>query len=474
MRLPSHLDKKRWVGSRRTWLVILVSLLLLGAGTAWFLLGGIGSPILNASAQSTPAYQTATARRADLRISISGAGTLVANRSADLSFSTSGSLVELNVDVGETVTAGQTLARLGNLETLEANVASARLQYLKMQKELSDLQQNGAVALAQAYRDWVTARASYEDALYKYQRTAYARCSQEVNTRNAAALDWAKSKLDSLPVGSNEWIDAQNNYETALANYNYCIAYSRDEKTEAKAALELADVSMKQAELKYNKLQSSSGIDPDELALAEAKVKETETQLAQAEKELEGSVLIAPFTGVITYLAASEGAIVNANTFLAISDVSRLYVKVQVDETDLNKFAVGNQAEIVFDALPDQVFTGKIVQVEPQLVSEDQVRLAQGLIELDPDHLKTLQSFPLGLNAAVEIIDQEAKNALVVPIEALRDLGDGEYAVFVLESDNSLRLRAVEVGLVDTARAEIVSGLNEGDVVSTGMLPTSK
>lgn len=473
MKLPKLFIEKRWTLKKKSWFILIGAALLVGTAAAWYFLGGPASSIRSAAAESGPAYQTAVVRRGDIRISITGSGTLVAGESVDLGFSTQGTVTQLSVALGDTVTAGQSLASLGNSQALEASLASAELAYLQAQQALKDLHDNADVALAQAYLDWVTAKVDYEEALKAQQRTAYARCSQEVNTRYAAALDRAEEKLASLPAGSEAWIDAKNDYDTARANYDYCHAYTEEEKAATAACLQLAENTFKRAERKYDTLKVSSGIDPDELALAEAKVDQTKAQLEQARKNLEGITLTAPIDGVITYLAAGEGSFVGTATYLTISDTSRLEVQINVDESDLNHFALGSRAEIVFDALPDRTFIGEVVKVEPQLATSNMVTTARGLVELDADAVKAPQSLPLGLNGTVEIIKSEAKDVLWVPLEAVRDLGDGQYSVFVLDSDGELRLRVVEVGLMDTTRAEIIQGLSEGEVVSTGMVQAS-
>jgi multidrug efflux pump subunit AcrA (membrane-fusion protein) len=78
-------------------------------------------------------------------------------------------------------------------------------------------------------------------------------------------------------------------------------------------------------------------------------------------------------------------------------------------------------------------------------------------------------NFPVGLNATVDIIAGRAENAVLVPIEALRELDPGEYAVFVVENGEP-KLRVVQVGLMDITLAEIISGLEAGEVVSTGIV----
>ena len=72
----------------------------------------------------------------------------------------------------------------------------------------------------------------------------------------------------------------------------------------------------------------------------------------------------------------------------------------------------------------------------------------------------------------VEIISGEALGALLVPIQALREIAPGSYAVFIVDADGSLKLTPVTVGLRDFANAEILTGVEAGDIVSTGVVET--
>jgi len=462
--------------SRRPARILMIAFLILlaGGGAAWYFLTGPGKAKA-AATQTGPSYHTATVRRGDIILSATGAGTLVASRSVDLSFSTSGTVAELDVQLGDRVTSGQVLAKLGNTVNLQTDVANYQVQLLQAQQALNSLQQNASISLAQAYQAWVTAQDTYQNALTESERTALARCSKQVNTKYALALQNAKDKLDLMTrwnYGSDQWINAKNDYDTAMANYNYCISYTPDEKIQASASLQLAKSQMDQAEQNYNTLKAASGIDPQQLSLAEAKVDQAKAQLAQAQQELAGTTLTAPIAGTVTYIAAGQGSQVDTSTFITISDLSQPTLNVEVDETDLPRLVVGSKTQVVFDALPDRNFTGTVTQVDPQLVQTGQYQMANAVVKLDPGSAKALQTLPLGLNATVTIISNEANGVLLVPLEAVRDLGNNQTVVFVLGQDGKLRLKQVKVGLSDTTQSEILSGLNEGDVVSTGIAST--
>jgi multidrug efflux pump subunit AcrA (membrane-fusion protein) len=91
------------------------------------------------------------------------------------------------------------------------------------------------------------------------------------------------------------------------------------------------------------------------------------------------------------------------------------------------------------------------------------------LVQLDQEGMDSSTTLPVGLNASVDIIAGQAINAVLVPVEALRELDPGEYAVFVVENGEP-KLRVVEVGLVDITSAEILSGLDAGEIVTTGIV----
>ena len=192
-------------------------------------------------------------------------------------------------------------------------------------------------------------------------------------------------------------------------------------------------------------------------------------------------MLVAPMDGTVTFVAAKLGSMVSTSTtstttttFITISDLSRPSVLVSIDEADMAKFVAGNKAEVTFDALPDTVFTGVVSQVEPQTTTSGRYQVVTGLIQLDQTTAKAAQNLLLGLSATIVVISKEAKNALLVPVDAVRDIGNQQYSVFVLGSDGKLSLKIVQVGLSDGVQTEVTSGLSVGELVTTVIVPTAK
>jgi multidrug efflux pump subunit AcrA (membrane-fusion protein) len=151
--------------------------------------------------------------------------------------------------------------------------------------------------------------------------------------------------------------------------------------------------------------------------------------------------------------------------------LSQANIQFYMDESDWSNIKVGYDVEVTFDALPDQVFTGKVIEVMPSLVTVQGSSMIEGLAQLD-NSVEEIQ-LPVYVAASVDVIAAQAKNAVLVPVEALHEISAGQYAVFVMK-DGTPTLTMVEVGLQDGTFAEIKSGLEAGEVVTTGIVETNQ
>ena len=113
-----------------------------------------------------------------------------------------------------------------------------------------------------------------------------------------------------------------------------------------------------------------------------------------------------------------------------------------------------------------------MIRIYPTLVTTGNYPTLECLAQLDLSGETQTYNFTAGMNATAEVISGSAQNALLVPVEALRSLGNGVTSVFVVDAQGKLVMRIVQVGLQDTTRAEIKSGLQLGEIVSTGSTNT--
>lgn len=464
--------------SKRVWISIVI-VLLVAVGAAGYFYWSQQSTTTAEAAEET--YNTSQVRQGSIMISVNGSGTLTAGQERDLAFSASGTVAELNVEVGDVVEKDQVLAVLDNLTDLQAEVNTAQRDVISAQLDLDTLKGNAAANLANAQLDLIDAKEAVADAQAGVVQKGWARCDQETTDAYYYQYMHALDQLEALGDGGGHEdyylttiLPAKNVVARARASYEYCAGFTDNEIASSTATLSLAQANLKVAEDKLSSLTENQGIDPIELATAENKVANAQLAVDQAKKKLEGATLKAPFDGTILAVEGSLGDEVGTGTFITIADLAHPLVEFSVDETDMDKVYVGEPATITFDAVPDRTFNGSVIRINPSLQSSMGYSLLTGIIELDISQETDLPVLPKGLNASVELIQASAENVLLVPVQALRDLGDGTYAVFVVGADGQPKLRVVEVGIQDAASAEIKSGVALGDTITTGTVETKQ
>ena len=512
---------------KKSFWIVAIILLAAGGGSYYY----YTSEYLPAQIIEEPTIQTARVRTGDIIVSASGAGAVVAATEINLGFRTGGVLADVSVQVGDRVLAGDVLARLDNTDANKAialadiqvaqaalqgnpaalngylpdqtiSVSQAEINLISAQARLAELVewQPDADAIALAEANLAAAQANYEAAANKDAAAGNSLTSVRVTLEQAQAAladaqaayaiafdparDWELTDTRQATALENERAAAERNLEKAegaldisQANYNLAVAnLNNDSATSAQAAIVNAEQALARAQTgptdaeitsaQLSVQQAQIGLAQAELALIQAQI-----NLEAAQTALVNTTLLSPIDGIVVAVNAQPGESVSTAPFITIADLTQPLLEVFMDETDLDKVGLNYEVEVVFDALPDDLFIGHVVQVDPMLTMVDGVTAVRALVLLDADSFNKPQTLPVGMNAAVEIIGGRAEGALLVPIEALRELAPGQYAVFVMENDEP-SLRVVQVGLMDFTSAEIISGVNRGDVVSTGVVDT--
>jgi len=394
-----------------------------------------------AKAPAAPVLQTAKVRTGDIRITATGAGTLTPVAELDLGFRTGGTLIELPLKVGDTVKANDIIARLDD--------TAARLQ------------------VAQAELNLQGAQAKYDDL------KAGATTSIDPNRLTAAsiAVKQATDALADAQANYDAVFDVGRDWELNDPKLADKLLAARDA---AAKALSKAQDTLTVARSQYSVTASglTDAIDADQSTVSQAALtlEQAKLSLDSARLTLSNTVLIAPMSGTVTAVKADVGEAVGTNPIVTLADLDQSLLRVVVEENDANRATVNNPISAVFDAAPDATYTGTLVRVDPILVSVDGSPAVQAWASLNTVDSK----FALisGMSAEVEIIAGEAKGALLIPAQALRELAPGSFAVFVVGTNEQLTLTPVTVGLRDFANVQILSGLKAGDVVSTGTVET--
>lgn len=414
-----------------------------------------------------PVITTAQVRRGDLVVSVSGSGTLVAVSEIELGFKAEGYLDEVLVEVGDQVQEGDVLARL-EIGDLEVDVVEAEIAAREAQLDLADASEGPTdVELADAEASLQSAQAALVVAEYAYDSVLNSDLDSAVRSRQIE-YQWSVDrywKLQEDDADQSHVGDAGSDWSSTEAALNDALRDARMEELDSWNQVDQARDRIYQAEESLELLRT--GPTADTIMRAELRVTRATLALDDARGDLEAAELLAPFDGTVVKVSAIPGEQVSTAPFITMADLEEPLMQFWVEEADLSGVAVGNRVENIFEALPDDTFDGEVVRVDPALVTVDGTLAVQAWAGVD------FASPPVnlfgGMNSDVEVISAEARDALLVPLQALRELGPDQHAVFVVQPDGELVLRPVEVGLMDFVNAEIVSGLEFGEVVSMGV-----
>ncbi|WP_306601501.1 efflux RND transporter periplasmic adaptor subunit [Geothrix sp. 21YS21S-2] len=227
------------------------------------------------------------------------------------------------------------------------------------------------------------------------------------------------------------------------------------------------------------------------LERARVAVQQSEAQTAIAQDDLSKTVIRATMSGQVTGLKAEKGETAIAGTtnlagavMMVISDLSEMMAEIRVGELDVVKVAVGQPAEVTVDALPGKVFQGKVLTVasstdRPAGSSTSNSQEAQSYkvrILLDGSAQERASLRP-GMSARVAVLTAEHKDVLSVSLAAIQDreakagglgLLTGNRSVVFVVKDGKAAERSITTGLTTRRAAEVLTGLQEGDVVISG------
>ena len=207
--------------------------------------------------------------------------------------------------------------------------------------------------------------------------------------------------------------------------------------------------------------------------------------LSEAESDVAETVITAPMDGVVIGEPKPVGTMAvqgnsNPTVIMRIADTANKQILAQVDETDIGKVQVGQEATFTVDAYTDRTFTARVTKISQtdtsntwdtnsstssssSSSSSSSASVIYYYVTLDvndPDDV-----LKLGMTARVDITTSEKQDALVVPIAALKTNDSGSYVVRV-NDDGTTEQVPVKTGIYSSDYVEILSGLTEGDKVS--------
>ncbi len=354
----------------------------------------------------------AKVEKGDLAKSVVATGKVEPITKVEVKSKASGIVKKLIVQPSDKVKTGQLLAQLDK-EEIQAQVDQSRAA-----------SQAAEASLKGAEADWERAKVDAEGPDVPLLKRAYER-----------AVGMAKAGV----VSESALEDAQKNYEMALNKQNV-----------AKAQLIVLKA---------------------KIAQSQAQVAQDRANLKQLEEQLSYTDIESPIDGVVLSRDVEMGDAVSsilvlgssATLVMTLGDISQVYVKGKVDESDIGKVYLSQPARIKVESFKDKTFNGVVTRISPMGVEKDNVTTFEVRVSINNPggELKA------EMTANAEIILEEHKNVLQIPEGSIIYDKDKKASVEVPDhkGKDGKRKLAVNIGISNGAKTELLSGLKEGDQV---------
>jgi len=244
-------------------------------------------------------------------------------------------------------------------------------------------------------------------------------------------------------------------YFKASRNLNYMIGngYGNNNVVEQEfLAFDVAKATLAEAEATWQTYKDSSPY----IKAAEAKVQALQNTVDSAK-------IIAPFNGTVTDSLVNQGKTVSSGAeAFQVDNLNSLEISVSVSEVDVNKLAVGQEAEITFSAISGKTYKGVVEQVgSAGSTSSGVVEFYATIKVLDAD-----QKVKPGFSANISIIVNQVQNVLLVPNQAVMTDSTSGKSYVIVSANGKMTKVIVEVGLKSDTYTEVTSSnLKEGDTV---------
>jgi len=230
---------------------------------------------------------------------------------------------------------------------------------------------------------------------------------------------------------------------------------------EAEASQVMAKFEYKRAVQLHNKKFSSQ----KNLDKAKSDFLRAEAGFEKAQKELEDTLIVAPYEGVISLHKISIGTSVSPEMeLLKITDIDPMKVDFKVPAKFYAYLNIGQSVEIFVDSVPDQIFVGEIEAIDSQVDPNAQQIAVRATVNNENRILKP------GLLARVKIIVGSKDDSLIVPAEAVESNGDQSYVYKVIEHPEQPGVYVVfkvpiTIGIQEEERVEITRGIYNNDII---------
>ena len=432
--------------------------------------------------------------RPELKQTVTASGEVRPVRYIKLTSEVAGRIEEIYVSPGDMVTKGKPLVRLDPTQLQ----AGQEAQWAATQASINDVQ-NARNAVTSAQQSLVVAEASVASARQQVVafQTAVDRAQVELNTAQRELKRY--TELIEAGVSSRfEYDTARDRFETAKIALETAKANLEAQNIAVKEAMERA----KQQRIAVQEAQTS-------IKSSEMRASQQSAMLRGQQSQRSKATQLSPLTGVIADIPTRVGeyavSALSSTPLMTIADMSTINVEVNVDETEINNVAVGQEAKIKVDALGDKEIKAVVTQKNPLAVAKSdqtgglsnrvnvqeakEFKVTMELKDLSEDVQNSLRP---GMSSTATITTNTKNNVLAVPLESIVEKAPtpaaapsgsiassvpaaspsgsplkAQKGVYLIEG-NKVRFIEVTTGITGEADIEITSGLKPQQEIVRG------
>lgn len=476
--------------------------------------------------------ETITVEKRDVIQKVLVSGKVEPAQQVELSFNSSGRVESVLVDVGDTVSNGQTLVRLEN-DDLVATLLQAQANLEAEQARLEELER-GSREEERALKEIAVRNAQInlndeEALLYEKVADAFSKADDALRSSvDQLFFDASSNDLElKITMSSNSQLETDvkferiianttlSEWETTIDNYTFDQDISElstdaklrlnDLKKLFKLASQVANEALPDNEYTQTELDGiatdissgratintvltaivtqeenvasalanllvaeqdlqliNAGTDEKQIAAQRARVKSAEANVLSRQAEINKGVISAPFDGIVTEIYLDEGESVTARTaVIALISDAEFEIVSAIPEVDIAKVKVGDSAELIFDAFPNDVIAGQVVKIDPA------EKVVNGVSNYDTtfESEETAIEIRSGMTASIDILTGIKEQTLAIPVRSLIRKNSQTF-VNVVTGEDRFEEKQITIGLLGSdGYIEVIDGLFEGQTI---------
>ncbi len=502
------------IKQKKVWLILLALIAINGFGYYyWFFPEEV----------EAISYQTAKIKQGDLTVRVDSAGVIQYGEETEINSIVNGQIADIFVQEGTEVKAGDPLFSLDS-SSLDLQIAQANNDLKIAQLKLADLLQTNVSNINQVNADDLTTVVASQNGVINYNvsegmylnnnaKIATIKDSQtmtfktdvfnpnEVKVGDSVELQFEDfsggvlgkiTKISSAPRSNgvsivyDVWISIENPGLLEVGMIGEASFTSNDSSFSREGRIDSIIESDQYPKVsgtiekiyfingEYVKKGtpilkiSNTGL-INQIETQKVSISNLNLKLQQLENEHSQLTMNSPMAGLIEELYISPMQTINNNNKVARLVSKELAAKIEVDEIDIPKVQIGQEVELMIQALNNQTYMGTVAAINNNGNVKDGITSYQVFISLPIEGIEGVKS---GMTVDASILVAKAANVLSVPNSSIIDVKDGK-AVRVVQND-LIKVKVVEVGLQNDTLTEIKSGLDPEDVIITSItIPTS-